>query len=78
MFVGVEGEDASAAEGTDFAFVELSAECFAAVFDECDFVSVGDGLDFVHVCGVAEDFDGDDGFGFGSDGGFEFFGVHVE
>jgi len=78
LFIGVEAEDADAAEGADLAAFVGTAEAFAGVFDEGDFVAGGDGGDFVHADGVAEGFDGEDGFGFGGDGGFDFVGIEVE
>ena len=43
---------------------ELSAEAFAGVFDEDEFVLLGELLEFDHAAGMAEGFDGDDGAGF--------------
>jgi len=78
LFIGVEAEDASAAEGADHAFAGASAEAFAGIFDEDDLVFLGELFEFGDAAGVAEDFDADDGLGFGGEGGGEFIEVDVE
>ncbi len=78
LFIGVESEDAGAPEGADGAFAGASAEAFAGVFDEDEFVFLGELFDFDHSAGVAEGFDGDDGLGIWGEGGFEFGEVDIE
>ena len=48
LFIGVEAEDASAAEGADHAFAGASAEAFAGIFDEDDLVFLGELEEGVH------------------------------
>ena len=49
----------------------------AGVFDDVEVVLLGDGHDGVHVGHLAKEVDGDDGFGFGGDGGGDEVGVDV-
>lgn len=77
LFVGVEAEDSAEAEGADLAFSGCAAEAFAAVFDEGEVVFFGECFLGVHAGGVAEGFDGDDGFGAGGDGAAEAGDVEV-
>ncbi len=78
LLVGIEAEDAAAAEGSDFAFFVAAAEAFAGVFDEGDFVAGCELGEIVHAGGIAEGFDGEDGFGFRRDRLLGFLHIHVE
>jgi len=78
LLVGIEAKDTGGAEGAGSAAVEGGAEGFAAIFDEGDAVTIGDAFVGIHVGGVAEGGDSDDGLGAWGDGGFELGGVHVE
>ena len=79
LLVGVEAEDAAAAESSDLAFfVGRAGRLFAGIFDEGDFMAGGELGNVVHAGGVAEGFDAEDGLGFWRDGFGGFFGVHVE
>ena len=67
LLVGVEAEDAGAAEGADGSLAagdgDASAEAFAGVFDEHQLVLLGELFELDHSAGMSEDFDGDDGLG---------------
>ena len=74
LLIGVKPENASPAERTDpppagvdsrdgAVLANTAAESFAAIFDEYEFVSLGDAFEFHHPTGVAEGFDCDNRFG---------------
>ena len=83
LLVGIEGEDAGPAERADGARSRmLEPTCppkpSQAVFDEDQFVLLGELFQFDHAARVAEGFDGDDGLGLGCDGGGGLGDVQIE
>ena len=50
----------------------------AGVFDDEEVMLFGDGHDFVHIGGDAEDVDGEDGLGVLGDLGFHLVGIDLE
>ncbi len=78
LLIGVECKDGHFAEGSCLSAVQFGAEGLAAVLDDGEVVFLGDGADFVEVCGAAERLDGKDGLCFFGDCGFDFRGVDVE
>ena len=78
LLVGIEAENSGAAEGADGAAGELAAETLAGVFDEDQFVFLGDLLDLDHPDGISKCFDGDDRLGPGRNRGGGFVGIQIE
>ena len=73
-------EEASAADGGQvaaFPALVFGAEALGSIFDDCQAMPGGDGVDFVHVCRLAIEADRHDGAGLGGDRGLDLAGVNV-
>lgn len=78
VFRGEEAEAAEVAEGAEFVLAVGGAEGLGGVFYNREVVLAGEGLEGVHVCGLAEEVDGHDGLGARGDAAGGVCGVDIE
>ena len=78
LFVGIKSKDTGTAERSDGALAVIPAEAFAAIFDQHEFMLLGELFEFDHSTGMTKNFHGDNRLGFRCDRGFDFADIHVQ
>jgi hypothetical protein len=77
VFAGVKAKAGGMAEGSDALALVFGAMGLTGILDDGELVIPGETQDGIHIGGLAEEVDRDNGFGAGSEGGGEEGGIEI-